>query len=284
MFDLGIGPIGPGIIKLAACALAPGAIGEVIHMMFSGSLGGYIGGCLSLGITFLIFMKLLDMDFMETLTCACIIWVIRTWLIYLLLGAIISTGSLGSAFSGGMGMMGSAGAGRIALSGEVDPDDDESLDAIHARDSDEMAIGILTAKGGVDGKQWIEGDPNRVLAKQPREKSLEIMRDFYQAGALEVRVSPSGKDDNGQEFATTLVVCPPQDNKAARDRCIEQLKKLAKHLKRVPFRDRGEKYFIVRMIRGDEDIARMAPPPAMPGAAGPAGQGAKSADPDEDEE
>src|SRR5688572_8139616 len=112
LFDLGIGPIGPGVLKLAACALAPAAIGEEIKTMFSGSLGSYIGGCISLAITFTIFMKLLDMDFMETLTCACIIWVIRTWLIYLLLGALFA-GSLGSAFSGGIGAIGSAGAGRI---------------------------------------------------------------------------------------------------------------------------------------------------------------------------
>jgi hypothetical protein len=257
MFDLGIGPIGPGILKLAACAIAPGAIADVISLVFTGSLGGYIGWCISVAITFIIFMKLLDMDFIETMFCTCIIFVIRTWIVYAIMIALFG-GILGPAFGrSALGGGGGGGGGRINLAGEVHIDDDESLDNIHARESDEAAMALL-ATGGVDGKQWIEADPNRVLVKQSREKSLEIIRGFYAAGVHEVRVWPH-PDARGHETVNLMIVVPI-DDKAVRARTIELLKKLAKQLGRVSFRDRGEKVFFVRMVSMEDEISTFAPP------------------------
>src|SRR6266566_2502068 len=91
LFDLGIGPIGPGIVKLGACAIAPGAIGELLGMVFgNGTVGGYIGWFISFGLEVLIFMKLLDMDFFETMVCSTIIWVIQTWDGYAIMFALLS--------------------------------------------------------------------------------------------------------------------------------------------------------------------------------------------------
>jgi hypothetical protein len=82
MFDLGLGPIGPGVLKIAACAVLPGAIGELAGMIFgNGAAGGYIGWCISYLATLGIFMKLLEMDFGEVLMCSSFIFVIRTWVV-----------------------------------------------------------------------------------------------------------------------------------------------------------------------------------------------------------
>src|SRR5947208_2340872 len=104
LFDLGIGPIGPGIVKLAACAIAPGAIGELLGMVFgNGAIGGYIGWFISFGLEVLIFMKLLDMDFFETIVCSTIIWVIQTWIGYAVMLALLSGLGISGLGGGGLG-------------------------------------------------------------------------------------------------------------------------------------------------------------------------------------
>ena len=252
LFDLGIGPLGPGLLKLAACAIAPGAIGDVISMFMTGSLGGYIGWCISVGIAVFIFMKLLDFDFIETLFCASIIFVVRTWIVYALMIALFSS-VLGPAFRGGFNPFGGGGGGggRANLAGELHVDEDESLDGIRAKEIDEETLQMLVSPGGVNGKEWIEAAPNRTLAGQSRERSLEIMRAFDAAGVKEVRVWPR-KDAKGNEMVNLMIVCPLEE-KAARGRVVDQLKKLAKDLRRTAFRDRGEKYFLVRMMTAKEE-------------------------------
>jgi hypothetical protein len=39
---------------------------------------------------YLMFNKFFDMDMMETMVCAAIIWVMRTWVVYFLVAAILS--------------------------------------------------------------------------------------------------------------------------------------------------------------------------------------------------
>jgi hypothetical protein len=249
LFDLGLGPIGPGILKIAACAIAPGAVGDLMSMLFSGAAGGYIGWCMSYLITLGIFMKLLDMDFGEVLMCSTFIFLLRTWAVTALLMLVMRGFGMGGLPIGGFGG-GGGGGGRITLAGEVDHDEDDSLDAIRARDSDEMTIRTLHG-GGVDGKTWIEGGSNRVLAGQNHETSLQVIRDFFSAGATEVRVFPHKDAKHNQEAVVTMIVVPP-DDKDTRARVFKQMKPLAKLLGRVTPRDRGEKYWPIEMLAGDD--------------------------------
>jgi hypothetical protein len=286
LFDLGIGPIGPGILKIAACAIAPGAIGEVISLIFTGSLGGYIGWCLAVGIGFTIFMKLLEMDFIETLACTCIIFVVRTWIVYAIMAAVFG-GILGPSFGRGpLGALGGGGGGggRINIAGEIHVDEDDSIDAIRARQHDEEALQILPGAGGTDGKQWIEGAPNRVLAKQSREKSLEIIRGFYAAGVHEVRVWPHKDAATGQESVNLMIVCPNNDDKASRPKVMDNLKKLARLLGRVTPRDRGERFFIVRMITREDELKSLSTGSSSGGGFGSGATPKGTAAEDEDDE
>jgi hypothetical protein len=251
MFDLGLGPIGPGVLKIAACAIAPGAFGELMGMIFTGAVGGYIGWCISLIFTIVIFMKLLEMDFGEVLICSTFIFVIRTWVVYALLFALLhGFGISGLPMGGGMGGMGGGGGGgRITLAGEVDHDEDDSLDAMRARESDDDAIRMLHS-GGVEGKTWIDGGNGRMLAGMTHGESLNILSALYSAGAGEVRVYPH-KDARKNEVAISMIVIAP-DDKGARGRVFKELKTLAKKLGRVTPRDRGEKYWPVEMLTPDE--------------------------------
>ena len=97
------------------------------------------------------------------------------------------------------------------------------------------------------------------IAGQSREKSQAILRGLYDAGATEVRVYPR------KQAVDSLVVVPPQGSKPEdvekRMGIVGELKKLAKHLGRVPFKDRGEKYFPIEMIKEKPE----AESPSAPG-------------------
>ena len=261
LFDLGIGPIGPGIVKLAACAIAPGAIGELLGMVFgNGTVGGYIGWFISFGLEVLIFMKLLDMDFFETMVCSTIIWVIQTWVGYALMFALLSglgISGIASAGGGGLGGLGKpgGGGGRVMLSGEIDRDEDDSLDNIRARDNDEYTIGVLHA-GGVETKDWINGNNARTLAGMSRDKSVKLVNDLYATGATEIRCFPR-KNKDKKEIVIHMIVVPPADGqpgaKESRQKLFDVMKPLAKELGRVKPRDRGEKYLNILLMTPEEE-------------------------------
>jgi hypothetical protein len=244
LFDLGLGPIGPGVLKIAACAIAPGAVGELMGMIFTGSAGAFIGWGISYACTLLIFMKLLEMDFGDVLMCSSFIFVIRTWAVYAILFALLN----GFGISLPAGGMGGGGGGRLDLAGAVD-DGDDSLDAIHARESDEDAIRHLHG-GGVEAKKWLDENNARILAGQTRGDSVKIINNLYAAGATEVRAYTT-KDARNNEICYSFIIVPP-DDKAARPRILGELKSLAKTLGRTTPRDRGEKYFPVELLTPDE--------------------------------
>src|SRR5687767_10666338 len=77
------------ILKITAIALIPGPIADLIgHSMGSG--GGYIGWSISLLINYGLFMYFFDMDFQETMICSAIIWVIRTFLFWMVMAALFA--------------------------------------------------------------------------------------------------------------------------------------------------------------------------------------------------
>jgi len=264
LFDLGLGPIGPGVLKIAACAIAPAAVGDVMAMIFHGQAGSYVGWCISYLITLGIFMKLLDMDFGEVLICSTFIFLLRTWAVTALLMVILrgmGVGGLPTGMFGGAG--GGGGGGRITLSGEVDRDEDDSLDAIRARESDEDAIRNLHS-GGVDGKPWIEGGGNRVFAGLSHDKSRQVITGLLAAGATEVRVFAHKSAKKQQEVAYSMIVVPP-DDKGGRGRVFNELKSLAGTLDRTTPRDRGEKYWPVEFLTPEERMKELeADRPAIP--------------------
>jgi hypothetical protein len=77
------------IIKIAAIALIPGPIADLAGHA-SGAGGGYIGWSISLLINYGMFMYFFDMDFQETMICSAIIWVIRTFLFWMVMAALFA--------------------------------------------------------------------------------------------------------------------------------------------------------------------------------------------------
>jgi hypothetical protein len=294
MFDLGLGPIGPGTLKLAACAILPGGISELLRMFLSGWVGGYIGWFLSFAATVIIFMKLLEMDYFETIVCSTVIWLIETWAGYAILIAIFSNAGAGSPLAslaaggplGGLG--GGGGSGQYTLAGdEYDADHDApELDKVRANEANADINYMLEGKG-YDGKTWITEKEDRILTGMTRARSVELINSFYDAGCTEVRVYPTKR--NGVEQVTEMIVLAPGGDTpelaARRARVFALLPPLANQLGRVKPRDRGEKGWQVQMLTNKERKKIEAEPDAAAEAAEaarPKKPGAKDEDDEDD--
>ena len=177
-------------------------------------------------------------------------------------------------------MGGGGGGGRLTLAGEEDKDEDDSLDAIRARESDEFTIRMLHG-GGVDGKTWIDGGNDRILAGQNHGTSAQVIHDFYSAGATEVRVFPYKNAKAGGELTYEMIVIPP-DDKDTRARIFKQMKPLAKMLRRTTPRDRGEKYWLIELLSPDEKEKAMDSEFSLPGKT--KGKSASPDDSDDDDD
>jgi hypothetical protein len=105
LLDLGLGEIGPALLKIAAVAILPSAVGGIIREGLS-PFGGY----LAFGVTIVAYWFLLwlhfEMDFQEMTICTAIIWVIRTWL-----GMLVFMAVFHLMFSGAGAMNGGGPAG-----------------------------------------------------------------------------------------------------------------------------------------------------------------------------
>lgn len=92
LLDLGLGEVGPALLKIAAVAILPSAIGGMINAS-TGFIGGMLAWAVSLALYFLLLYNLFDMDGQEMMITAVIIWFMRTWVAYFVIMAILGTGS-----------------------------------------------------------------------------------------------------------------------------------------------------------------------------------------------
>ena len=114
LLSIGLGTIPTALLKVSAIALAPGAISSILSNKFES--GWVFGWIISVVLYYLMFYKFFDMDMLETMLCSVIIWVMRTWLVYFLVGAILA----------GIGFGRFGGAGGLG-------DDDEDAPARHTK-------------------------------------------------------------------------------------------------------------------------------------------------------
>ena len=81
IMDIDFGPLGTGILKLAAVYMAPGAVAVMLNDLVFG-LGWIVSG----GVYYGLLSWLFDLDFLETVVVAVVLSFIKTWLIVLVIG------------------------------------------------------------------------------------------------------------------------------------------------------------------------------------------------------
>ena len=77
------------MLKIAAIAVVPAPITDLIGH-YIGPGGDYVGWSIAMIFYYGMFMYFFDMDFQETMICSSIIWIIRTFLFWMVMAALFS--------------------------------------------------------------------------------------------------------------------------------------------------------------------------------------------------
>ena len=239
MLDLGLGPVGPAMLKIAAIAVLPGAVAGVFEASF-GFGGGWLGRIAGLLLTYVIFMWLMELDGHETRICTAIIWLVRTFgtglIIFGLVGALgISAQRLTPIIAGG---------GGAAQEQEFGPYGGRYLSA---KEMDTLATRLLAAPRAMEAGAWLAGaPPEKRLFKSAREgTALDNLKYLHDIGAKKITVTLATVETEGEgEWAQQLVIELPA-SKEARQGILEWNDHMGNILRYDDVEDKGQKYLVV---------------------------------------
>jgi len=205
LFELGLGPIQTALLKIAAVSMLPGAVASLVeHAIFGSAAGfsmtGFVGFFISYVLTFSLFMWLLEMDYFESVMCAVIIWAIRTWVGFAILGLIFSGNGNGIGGGAGtvIGLGGGSGADEIV---------DIEVNGYTAAQTDKLARDSMKNEKNAEARFWIGQNETARLHKQTRTQTVRTVEDLYAMGAKEVRVTAIKEDGE----APNLIITLPED-------------------------------------------------------------------------
>lgn len=221
LIDLGLGEIGPALLKIAAAALLPAAVADIIRYF---APWGYVPWVLSIGLYGGMLKLLFDMDLQEIFMVTGIIWVVQTWIAMLIIG-LIFTGNGGAA----------TGAGVMALSHPVGQTPDDTLlppDDVENKPKkfDAYAEQAIETQQAIDAFEWLSpkhkghiGGPNCT-----RAELMTSMSKMAQAGAMRVYASQFKMTDKGEICTEFIIALPdrPGDRKpifAFTDKCVRSI-------------------------------------------------------------
>jgi len=271
-FDMGFGAFGPGMLKILAVAMAPGALGDIVENMVGSSpfARWTAGAAVTLILTAVLIKVLFDLDLGETLLLTCLIYAIRRILATFLFVAIfgmansnaISDETAGAVGSGAVAVATAGGDDEYALPKRVmDPDE-------IAHDLDQGALAVhRMAKGGADADDYFDGRPERRFVNMDHAKSVALVKALIAAGAKDVAIvaSQEGEDANEAriELATALMLEMPTEPGARKkvfDIRADLLKSIGQpevmvqveaggrideKLKQEPLKDWTQKYMVI---------------------------------------
>jgi hypothetical protein len=246
--DLGLGPIGPALLKIAAISVLPGAVaGMLLHVV--GLNGVFIVWIVSLILTYGMFMGMLGLDLRETLMCTGIIWVVRTWVGYalvgLLLGALFSSnsgsGTMAKISSGGLTMMSGSSAAPLKAP--------TTGPKVTAADLDAKSMAALNAsKDAMEARAWVaagtEAHPHEVDRFTNNSTSKGVIDNLYAEGALRVMITKTKYDGDYQYRARQFVITLPP-GKGTREGLISWGRFMVHAIGGSSQPDVGQKYLLV---------------------------------------
>lgn len=220
LLDVALGSPGLAALKIAAIAIAPGALAEILRYYMGAGAGAYGAWVISAIMYFVLFYYLFDFDFGEVLVLSAIVFLIRTWVGMLIAGVLIAMLLSGTDTSGVFGTVAAVTDSRMAS-------DDEHAEEL-------MELGWTH-----EGKAWINDSLGRIIGNMGHEPSVQIIEGFYTAGVEKdgVQIEREGP------AVITLIVKMPR-GKANRAKIINYANSLVKTHDMPPVEDKGQKYLV----------------------------------------
>jgi hypothetical protein len=206
MLDFSMGAPLQALLKVAAIAIAPDAVGDLLSASIP--FGGMLAIALTMGMYFALLWAFFDLDGGEVMIVTTLFWVIQTWVVMLIAFGITGL-SADETFSTGGGLGGGGGGGIMVMDGEDKPSTAAELDA-------EMQQS-LADDPGQEARAWLGAAQNRSLYTLPRAEAQQMVEQLYTAGATSVQATGIVEEFN---VATNLVVTLPEE-KSARKRLFE---------------------------------------------------------------
>lgn len=204
LLNLGLGNLGPALLKIAAVALLPAAIGDLIHYYTF----AFVAWPMTLLMYYALLYYLFQMDGGEMRIVVAIIWLIQTWVGFLILAALFS--------SMGIGLRSSAhrtsAPGRLGhgVSPLVFSGGSSSSSADQENSPDALAAAEIRDGTAVEFTQWIKPDSHGVI-RGTRQMALDRANAFYAAGAKAVWAMRIQKINDQTEVSHEMVVELPDD-------------------------------------------------------------------------
>jgi hypothetical protein len=247
LIDLGLGRIGPALMKAAAIALLPAAVGEILGMYFP----FFVPWIFTILLYFALMKFLFDLDLGEILIVTGIMWVVQTWVAMLLIGLLLAMIGAGS-----NSRIGGAVA-AVALSTPahkhnehenpthfadaiVDPDTGNST-PVKPSDIDQQAQDLLTAGKITEAHLWLDGNIHHISHHMNKRFMQTRVDQIYQAGAKKVYmadIETVGIDDFASQF---LIELP--DDPDARKKTLKMADDMNQTTPPTP--DDGRKFIVV---------------------------------------
>lgn len=180
LLDLGLGNIGPAMLKICAVALLPAAIGDMIRY--------YAFGFVAWGATLLMYYVLLyylfELDGHEMRIVVAIIWLMQTWVSFIILALLFGAMGIGLRASprGGLPLHGfQSGPARSLVANNGSAGDENAAPL----DPDQTAAKEISDGTAVEFLKWIQPDTHTVM-RGSRQTVLDQADKFYAAGAKRV--------------------------------------------------------------------------------------------------
>ena len=279
-FDMGFGAFGPGVLKILAIAMGPGALGQLATQWMGGGAGGWmVGGFITIVLYYTLIKVLFNLDLGETFLLVFLIYGVQQVLGTFLLVALMGMASSGALSGEGAVAIG-GGAMAVATAGEdvqefppkrmLDPEE-----IVHDLDrSNQKWLNGLD--GGTEAVTWIGDSPLRTMGLTTLDESRAFLANLSSLGAQNIRMMDynSTKTPDGKlyEYATTIMVELPTDPAQRKQifdirSALEQKLKLEPEMVRVevggdpeekkkeePLKDWGQRLLDIRLVGNSRPV------------------------------
>jgi hypothetical protein len=247
IMDMSLGSPGQAILKVCAVAIAPDAIGDLVTM-WMGPMSGMFVWSLTLVMYFILFKIFFDLDGTEMVILTMLIWLIRTWVGFLLVHMLLS------------GMMDRAIT--TISQATTPPPPPAAVQVIKVRvppagtaaQIDLAAADALSRYNAAEARVWLADDGERRLGSlSPMESAREVAR-LYQMSAVEVWVINLVEDvDAGTEEPATEIVVKLPGRGGLRANLMNWRNSLMVPLGYAPVQEAGQTYLhAVYPYEGDD--------------------------------
>jgi len=206
VLDISLGAPAEALLKLCAVALIPGAVSGLIEWRL-GMVGGLVGWGVALFMYYGLLVWFFDLDTFEVLILTTIIWLIRTWIGYLIVAFLLSQIFGGSAWTSGAGpmaMMTGGGAPSV------------KMDSSPAGKQNRTADALINRRDALEADAFLAKGPGSIIMGMDDESTKKTFQDLKDAGAGDVWVAQIYDRSGGKQRVADKVVLELPDEPEAR--------------------------------------------------------------------